>query len=272
MSGFLDFAKTRRSVRTFDGNYVKPELIDDLKNFSTNIVNPYGIDITIAFHDAKEERLSSPVLAGEKCYVTAKVKKAPHAEEAYGYSFEAFLMHAHELGLGTVWIGGTMPREKFEAAANVQGDEIMPCVSPLGVTADKMSIKESLMRKGVKADTRLEFEKLFYENNINLPLSTDRAKEIGVLDALEAVRLAPSAVNKQPWRIIIRGNRAIFIENKDKAFANNAEYDLQKVDIGIAMYHFEQQLISDGKKPVFEVEKPDLDLASNMEYIITCKW
>ena len=165
-----------------------------------------------------------------------------------------------------------MPREKFEAAANVQGDEIMPCVSPLGVTADKMSIKEGLMRKGVKADTRLEFEKLFYENNINLPLSTDRAKEIGVLDALEAVRLAPSAVNKQPWRIIIRGNRAIFIENKDKAFANNAEYDLQKVDIGIAMYHFEQQLISDGKKPVFEVEKPDLDLASNMEYIITCKW
>lgn len=46
----------------------------------------------------------------------------------------------------------------------------MPCVSPLGVTASKMSIKESLMRKGVKADTRLGFKELFFNGNFDSPL------------------------------------------------------------------------------------------------------
>ena len=38
----------------------------------------------------------------------------------------------------------------------------MPCVSPLGYISKKMSVKETLMRKGVKADSRLDFEELFF--------------------------------------------------------------------------------------------------------------
>ncbi len=107
------------------------------------------------------------MLSGEKLYVTAMMLPGEHADEAYGYSFESLLMKAHEMGLGAVWIGGTMPREKFEAASKLEENEVMPCVSPIGGLAKSMSMKEGLMRKGVKADKRFDFEKLFFAGNFD---------------------------------------------------------------------------------------------------------
>ena len=100
----------------------------------------------------------------------------PYAEVAFGYSFEKVVLYAWSIGIGTVWIGGTMNREKFEKAAGLKDDEMMPCISPLGYPAAKHSIKETLMRKGVGADTRFPAEKIFFENSFFLP-SFSREKE-----------------------------------------------------------------------------------------------
>lgn len=270
MSNFLDLAKTRRSVRAFDGNDVKAEVLDELKSYAEEITNPYGKKVRFVFLDAAKNNLSSPVLTGEKQYVSAVMTKEEHGDEAYGYSFQKLLMKAHELGLGTVWIGGTMPREKFESASGLKEGEIMPCVSPLGVSAKKMSIKETLMRKGVKADWRMKFEELFFVEGFDKPLDERYAKEHGLYDALEAVRLAPSAVNKQPWRVVIDGNKAHFYEKHDKGYIT-PDYDLQRIDIGIAMYNFEAQLICEGRNPGVKVETPAITVPEGMDYIATCE-
>ncbi|WP_026511345.1 nitroreductase family protein [Butyrivibrio sp. LC3010] len=268
MGNFLDEVKSRRSVRTFDGNGLDEQTFNDMKKFADEVTNPFGVKIRFAFLDAKENNLSSPVLSGEKCYVSAMVKKEPHADEAYGYSFEKLLIEAHRMGLGTVWIGGTMPREKFEAASKLEEGEFMPCMSPLGKTAAKMSVKESLMRKGVKADSRYDFDKLFFVNDFNTGLTEEYAKEHGLYEALEAVRLAPSAVNKQPWRVVIEGNKAHFFEKHDKGFVNE-NYDLQRIDVGIALYHFESQLISEGKKAELTTEALSIAVPDDTDYIAT---
>ncbi len=158
MSEFLELVKTRRSVRTFDGNAPEPSVIEALAAFAQDINNPFSGNIRFKFLNAEDHNLSSPVLAGEKFYVSAMAKKGEQAELAYGYAFEALLMQAHKMGLGTVWIGGTMPREKFEKASGLTDSEFMACVSPLGTAANKMSVKETLMRKGVKANSRFDFE------------------------------------------------------------------------------------------------------------------
>ena len=266
MSNFLDLAKTRRSVRAFDGNGVKPEVLDELRSYADEITNPYGKKVRFVFLDAAENNLSSPVLSGEKQYVTAVVKKEENIDEAYGYSFQKLLMKAHELGLGTVWIGGTMPREKFEKASELKDGEIMPCVSPLGVSAKKMSIKESLMRKGVKADWRMKFEELFFIEGFDKPLDERYAKEHGLYGALEAVRLAPSAVNKQPWRIVVDGNTAHFFEKHDKGYVT-PDYDLQRIDIGIALYNFEAQLLCEGRNPELICDTPRIAVPDGTDYI-----
>ncbi|SCY17145.1 nitroreductase family protein [Butyrivibrio sp. INlla14] len=271
MSDFLELVKSRRSVRTFDGRMPKDSVIDELKTFSEGINNPYGIPVRFVFLDAAEHGLSSPVLSGEKQYVSAVVSKGKDADVAYGYSFEALLMKAHEMGLGTVWIGGTMPREKFEKASCLVDDEVMPCVSPLGYISKKMSVKETLMRKGVKADSRLDFEELFFSESFEPSLTKVKAMEAGLFDALESVRLAPSAVNKQPWRVVMDQNAAHFFVKHDKGFTT-PDYDLQRIDVGIALYHFERELIEEGRNPRLETNTPSIALPQQMDYVASYRW
>ena len=112
----MEVIRTRRSVRTFDGRNLVPEDLEKLQAFIGTIANPYGIPVEFVLLDAEEHGLSSPVLAGETLYVAAKIGKVPHAEEAFGFSFEKLLLYAWSLGIGTTWIGGTMKRELFEKA------------------------------------------------------------------------------------------------------------------------------------------------------------
>ena len=159
----LETVRTRRSVRTFDGKPLSPEDLEKISRFAENIRNPYDIPVEFVLMDAKEKGLSSPVLAGETMFVAAKVEKIPHAEEAFGFAFEELVLYAWSLGIGTTWIGGTMKRELFEKAAGLGENQMMPCMSPLGYPAQKMSMRETLMRKGAKADERKASAEVFFD-------------------------------------------------------------------------------------------------------------
>ena len=63
--------RSRRSVRTFDGNGLRQE-------------------------DAKKQGLSSPVIVGTDVYIAGKMRRAPHAEKAFGYSFEKVVLPSKE--------------------------------------------------------------------------------------------------------------------------------------------------------------------------------
>ena len=95
--------------------------------------------------------------------------------------------------------------------------------------------------------------------------------EAGIFDALESVRFAPSAVNKQPWRIVVSGKAAHFYVKHDKGFTT-PDYDIQKIDLGIALFNFEQEFLEEGRKPEFEVNDPGIAVPSNVDYIATIKW
>ena len=145
MAALKEIVKGRRSVRTFDGNPVSQEDREKLCAYIDGITNPFGIPVEFVLLDAEEYGLSSPVISGEKLYIAGKVRKVPYADAAFGYSFEKLVLYAWSLGIGTTWIGGTMKREVFEQAAGLAETEMMPCVSPLGYPAGKMSLRETMM-------------------------------------------------------------------------------------------------------------------------------
>ena len=154
---------SRRSVRTFSDEELKGDVLSAIAECVAGETNPFGVEVEFRLLDAKKHGLSSPVIVGEKYYLAAKAKKG--SEIAYGYSFEYALLYALSLGVGSVMLGGSLNRAAFEKAMDVKEDEVMFVASPLGYIAQKMSIREGLMRKGVKADERLAFDKLFFENN-----------------------------------------------------------------------------------------------------------
>ena len=267
MSELLELIKSRRSVRSFDPKPLTEEDRERLARYIDTVSNPFGIPVRFVLLDAKEHGLSSPVLSGETMYVAAMVGKGPHTELAFGYSFEKLVLFAWSLGIGTTWIGGTMKRELFERAAALSEGELMPCVSPLGYPAKKQSLRETMMRKGVGADSRMPAEKLFFDREWGKALTV--SEEDANAEPLEMVRWAPSAVNKQPWRIIVRDESFHFYKKQDKGYLSEKTGDLQKIDLGIALCHFFAGIEAQGAQPELEIRDPGIPVPEGVEYIAT---
>ena len=60
-----------------------------------------------------------------------------------------------------------------------------------------------------------------------------------------------------------------FYEEKTKGYANEKSGDMQKIDLGIAICHFEIAVNEQGLKGKFIKKNPEIALPENTEYIIT---
>ena len=263
MNNIAEHIKNRRSVRTFDGRELAKTDMDNLTAFAKTIENPHKIPVDFKLMNAKEYGLNCPVTVGTDLFIGGKIKCTKNFSVAFGYSFEAMVLYAQSIGIGTTWLGGTMNRAAFEKAMELDSDEIMPCASPLGYPAKKMSIRESMMRKAIKADERLPFEELFFDGSFGTPLSKEKADKWA--DVFEMVRLAPSAVNKQPWRVVVCDNAAHFYLKRSKGFNYNEKLDMQMIDMGIALCHFDLTAKENNLNVVFEQNDPKFE--SDAEYI-----
>lgn len=262
-----DIIRRRRSVRTFNGAALRKEDRQKLEQYLETLDNPFDVPVEFRFLDAKEYGLSSPVIVGTDLYIAAKVSRVPQSEIAYGYCFEKFCLYAEAIGIGTVMLAATISRKAFEKAMEVRDAEVMPAASPVGYPAEKRSVRETLMRKGLKADERLPFGELFFEGTFTESLTPEHAGQFR--DALEMVRLAPSAGNKQPWRAVVCGDKVHFYEKKTKSMSDSPLGDIQKVDVGIALAHFDLALKETGTYGHFMSENPDFETDDLMEYIVT---
>lgn len=258
----MELIRHRRSVRTFDGNALRPEDAEKIITFARSIETPYGIPITWKLLSARADGLTTPVIAGADTFIAGKIKRCPHAEEAFGWAFEKLVLYAESLGIGTTWIAGTMDRSAFERAMDLQEDEVMPCVSPLGYPAARMSLKEIMMRKGVRADVRLDPAQLFFDGSFDRPLPPGSP----LSEVLEMVRWAPSAVNRQPWRVVTDGKHAHFYEKQNKGYTDARGWDLQKIDVGIALYHFAYGM---DENVHLTTDDPGLPIPEGVRYIAT---
>ena len=258
-----DLIRQRKSVRTFDGRPLRAEDRSALETYTASLTNPFSVPITFRLLDVEEHGLSSPVIVGADTYLAAKVEKVPNFEIAYGYSFEKVCLYALSRGLGTVMLAASLSRAAFEKAMDVKEVEVMPVASPVGYPAEKRSIRDGLMRKGLKADDRKPFDQLFFEGDFGhpLPRTNPYAK------ALEMARWAPSAGNGQPWRAVVDDDSVHFYEAK--SMKDSPLGDIQKSDVGIALAHFDMTLEEEGVKGAHTFSDPGLPTPENTHYIVT---
>ena len=116
------------------------------------------------------------------------------------------------------------------------------------------------MRKGIQADKRKDSKELFFINDFATPLSYEEEER---REALELVRLAPSATNSQPWRIVKKDNKYHFYLKHSKGY-DTEKGDIQKVDMGIALYHFMAL-----EKGNVILDNPSIPCEEGIEYLFT---
>ena len=177
---------------------------------------------------------SCGVISGDKHWICGASKKDDkYSSENYGFVFEWLILECTKLGLGTVWLGGTFRLAPFNDFLKMNATETLLCVSPVGVGEGQTLIgKFFSFTSGSRS--RKEWKEMFYEEKYDQPIEKEKCEE-KYQNALEAVRLAPSAMNKQPWVIIRIKDGEKFIWN----FYRRNYSDYTKIDIGIAMCHWQ---------------------------------
>lgn len=271
----MDFpvAKTvnaRSSVRTYENRDLSANEKAQINAYIDNLSNPFSADVTFRLLEKASstdgEKLGTyGVIKGAGNYIVASAADKELALEGLGYSFEKLILYATSLGLGTCWLGGTFNRSGFAAAMNLKEGDLFPCISPIGYPAGKKSTMESLMRWVSKADQRKEWSELFFKQNFSQPLTKDDAGEFAF--PLEMVRLAPSAVNKQPWRIV-QDHDAYHFYLARSLKSDNEKIDLQRVDMGIATCHFHMAVLEKELLGKFQkLAKPGIQIPEQMQYI-----
>jgi hypothetical protein len=87
---------------------------------------------------------------------------------------------------------------------------------------------------------------------------------------LEMIRLAPSASNKQPWRIIKTGDTFHFYLKRTPGYGKISKgVDLQLIDMGIAMSHFELSCQELGMKGHWVNLDPGISSSEIVDYCIS---
>ncbi len=231
----------RKSVRTFNPEHkISSKDIEILNNCISQVESPFGDGFTILLKQFDLKGPQKPgtygVITGASWYLLMAINDSlPHAPLAAGYAMEQVVLKATEMGLGTCWMALTFKANDFSGSIKFPKGETLKIISPLGYAASRRKILETLTRVTLGSGNRLDMNKLFSEGQFGQPVLENST----FYNALQMMRLAPSAKNSQPWRAIAIGNTVYFYYVKKS--------EASVLDLGIALYHFDSVMKSEGK-------------------------
>jgi nitroreductase len=225
VESWYDAIEKRHSVRKYSEEPVSSDLMAEIEQ-TCDEFRPFPGARAVLVKEPKSDvfkGLIGPIL---------KVKRAPHYvafvgdtevnhfETALGYLGEGIILEATTRGLNTCWVTGFFRPDRTEEDVAIRDGEQIVGISPIGYA------EESKDRVGNKREhDRKSLSKLIESGNLD--------KE-WVKEALEAARLAPSAVNRQPWRFEV-SSTSITI-----SYGGLIDWGSSKaIDCGIAMLHVE---------------------------------
>ena len=264
-----DLVKLRISTRSYDSKEIGPDhkkkIIGYIKKSHKTV---FDSKLRFEFIDAsglKKDTLRDlgtyGFINGARYFIGGMVKKNSPGRKNYcfidfGYVFEKIILFLTDMELGTCWLGGTFNKKGFSQRLGPGRDEIIPAVSPVGIVFKKRGLRDSLIRKLAGSKYRKSWNRLFFEENFSDPLS--EVDPGPYREPLEMVRLAPSASNLQPWRIVKKkdGNIFRFFVQRTRYYQRGpGRVDLQLIDMGIEPCHFELAAEEIGLAGKWKIEK-----------------
>ena len=234
---------------------------------SSSRVGPFGALARFELVTATEEDTKAlrglgtyGLIRGATGFMIGAMEDGEKNLEDFGYLMERIVLYATDLGLGTCWLGGTFNKSRFARRISASGRESVPAVVSVGHISEKRGRLDSVIRKGAGSETRLPWDRMFFDGEFGAPISRETAGSYA--EPLEMVRLGPSASNRQPWRIIKDGRTWHFYLQRTPGYRDGRLMrlwriaDMQRLDMGIAMSHFELTADELGLQGNWEVREP----------------
>ncbi|MDR2585010.1 MAG: hypothetical protein LBC84_02135 [Prevotellaceae bacterium] len=260
----VETIQKRHSVRTYTGEPLSNEHITQINQFISQLQAPFGIKARIVL--IRKYANETPIKLGTygwiqgACDFMALIyEEAPFAQEAAAFMFEQAVLFCTNLGLGTCWLAG-FSRSSFKRQITLGPNEKLRIVSPVGYASDRKSfIEKYVVRADKNRSSRKPFETLFFDKKFDTSLTEVNAGHFST--PLQMVRLAPSANNKQEWRVLLQEETLHFYKKPYPLF--------DSIDMGIALCHFELTCKELGIEGKFEVLK---DFPNNDKFKYVVSW
>jgi putative nitroreductase len=244
----IKIMNNRTSVRSFSKDILPADLLGKIIAIITKErKGPFGskpklslIDINDKNPDDIGKMTSYGVVKGADLYFGGYSDPDDKSIIDFGFCFQEALLELTALGLGTCWLGGTFGRGFIAKALCLPEGKVIPAISPVGISLKKRTIIDKLVRMIAKSAKRKPHEQLFFSHSQaeglkSLILGEEKKP---VVEVLEAVRLAPSASNKQPWRMIVQeGLIHLYWDIDEKYNSVFKSFKIQALDMGIALCH-----------------------------------
>ncbi len=229
---------SRKSVRKYSGESLSESELEKIREeIKSNKALHDHIDTNIFL--AEDGEKVQETFSGLKSKVASV--ESPHylvgtseKEEGYlvnmGYMLEDLVLFLADRSVGTCWLGSGLNEGLLSEVYDFEGNLVI--MVALGDSAEG----KSNLRSGPEETKRNSIEELVLNDVEDLP-------EVW-RDVIDAARMAPSAVNSQPWRFYYDDDGIhVFIEKKG-LFKNLvrkvADLDkLNRIDAGIALKHLE---------------------------------
>lgn len=212
----------RISRRTYNNKPLNEKQVETLQDSIKAMNSKYNLNIQLVIGNGDAfSKLSKSygMFSGVQNYIALIGKsKDENLMERIGSAGEEIVLAATCIGLGTCWVGGTFDKKSCKCELN--DDESIVCVIPVGETPNNQTLKEKLIRKAAHHSTK----------KIDEMITSDIPLPEWITECMEAVQKAPSAINKQPVKFVYQnGILTASVDNPNT---------YQGIDLGIAKYHF----------------------------------
>ena len=160
---------------------------------------------------------------------------SPSVQEEVGFTGEGVILEATTLGLNTCWVAGFFKPESAASLVEIKSNERVLAITPVGYARSIESLEEKLMTGFGRHHRRLPIPRLMSR------LGSDDLPE-WIKESIQAARLAPSAINRQPWGFDVTGDTiTVYVRTGGPEFTVS-----KRLDCGIAMLHIEVAAMSSG--------------------------
>lgn len=240
----------RKSRRSYISKEIEENKIKELKAFALDLTKELG-SIRIEFIKMSSKKVFGSALnsygsiTGANMFIVFLTnKKEENLYRKIGYIGELLILKATELNLGTCWIGGLFKKDIIGKKINISNDENIIAISPIGYTNEKKTIREKIIGKLVSSNNRKELKHLVIDKK---DVELDKKDE----NILKALQLSPSALNRQPWKFVVKNNSIKILMDK-----NNKKSKIPfELDCGIAFAHLDVAIQNEN----FKIEGRSLD-------------
>ncbi|MBR1574247.1 MAG: nitroreductase [Bacteroidales bacterium] len=210
----LEAIQTRHSVRKYTDKPIERAKVATLRAAIESFNAESGLHIQLVLDEPKafaSGMWKYGQFSGVRNYFVMTGPKGKEAEEKVGYFGEALVLLAQTLDLNTCWVGLTY--KKIPGTFELREGDVVHCVIALGYGTIP----------GVQHPQKPVEQ--FY--------ASDGVPPQWFLDGVAAALLAPTAVNQQKFRFVLRDGNQV----QAKALFSMVGYT--HIDLGIVKYHFE---------------------------------